>query len=81
MQAAPELPLLVVDFNGDHAADIVLVSHGGIFGYEQVCCVYIVMGPLLASMVADLAILLCAASGFYLALMCYGTGDITICIV
>lgn len=30
------MPLLVMDFNGDHANDIVLVTHGGIFGYEQV---------------------------------------------
>ena len=35
-QAAPEVPLLVLDFNGDRANDIVLMTHGGLFGYEQV---------------------------------------------
>ena len=36
MQAAPRLPLQMADFNGDGLTDILLVAHGGIFGYAQV---------------------------------------------
>ena len=35
-QAAPEVPLIVMDFNGDHANDILLMARGGIFAFEQV---------------------------------------------
>lgn len=36
MQAAPALPLQIVDFNGDYLNDIILVTHDGLYGWAQV---------------------------------------------